>query len=157
MKRRFTKQRQAVLACLISAKAHLTADELLLLVQQMLPSVNAATLYRNLHILEEEALVSRVSVRGTTFFEVSEDDHSHFFCLSCNALRSIRPDAVGIPSTQSVRAEGGFTVLGVSVLVEGVCSTCSGKPTPRHACGTCPSLCQNVIADRRLQAVPCDR
>ena len=46
-----TKQREAILAIIRSAEAHYTADELLIEVKKVMPTISRATVYNTLHYL----------------------------------------------------------------------------------------------------------
>ena len=157
MNRRSTKQRQAIQSVLEDTRVHLTGDELLLCVKEVIPTVNAATLYRNLNVLEEERVVSRVSVGGKTFFEHAVDQHSHFYCHVCERLIAVDADALPTPSQETLRTTSGFVAERVSLLVEGTCAACSTEHTEMAAsgCASCPSLCSNVISEAETEEIAC--
>ncbi len=157
MKRRQTAQRQAIFEALQAASTHLTAEELLTRAQAAFPSVNAATLYRNLDVLEEASQIRRIAVHGMTYFEPTTVRHHHFHCRSCERLIAIDADALPVPSAQMLATRSGFVAEQVSLLVEGICASCSASTeapvTP--SCSTCASLCRNVIAPRGTAEVDC--
>jgi len=153
--RRQTKQRSTIRQVLNEAGAPLIGNEVLHRVQKVLPSVNAATLYRNLHILEEENVLHSVSVAGKTFFDASDEDRHYFYCRECERLIGIDPDAVNIPTQEAIATGRGYIAEYVHFIVEGVCPACSEEDAGFEACATCPSLCSNVISREAEGLIAC--
>lgn len=155
--RRQTKQRSAILEVLNDVDSAITGADLLEDVQILLPSINAATLYRNLHILEEEGVVRRVSVAGKTFFDPKTELHHHFYCHGCERLINVEADAISVPGTDAIMAGQGFVAEHVSFVIEGSCAMCSQEKSTNALCGSCPSLCKNAISSVEVEEVPCSQ
>ena len=63
-----TKQRAVILEVLRSDKCHHTAEEIFELAKQILPTISRATVYNNLHSLEEEQFIRKISGDGVHGF-----------------------------------------------------------------------------------------
>ena len=62
---RLTPQREVLLRVLSKAMGHPTADDMVQRVRKVLPTVSAATVYRNLQELVREGLIRTLEVAGT--------------------------------------------------------------------------------------------
>ena len=86
-----TRQRRELLGVLADAEGHVSLDELLALVQKVMPGVGYATVYRTMKLLVEAsvALEHRFG-DGQTRYEaaaVGEDDHhDHIICVHCGHI-----------------------------------------------------------------------
>lgn len=120
---RITKQKQVVLNAVLNSCDHPTAEMVLSRCKQELPSVNLATVYRNLHALSFENKIKRISISGGDRFDKTLESHAHFKCVNCNCVFDIdNVDFNGIIE----RASGSVkTVLGVDVVVNGLCLNCA--------------------------------
>ena len=120
---RITKQKQVVLNAVLNSCDHPTAEMVLARCKQELPSVNLATVYRNLHALSLENKIKRISISGGDRFDKTLDSHAHFKCVNCNCVFDIdNVDFNGIIE----RASGSVkTILGVDVVVNGLCLNCA--------------------------------
>ena len=123
MGKRKTVQRDAIRRVFEEENRPLTPNELLELVQVVVPSLGIATVYRAIKdFLAEEWLVA-VSVAGTTRYErANKGHHHHFHCGECNKTFDIE-GCVG--DLQSLVPEA-FTVLSHELTIIGMCHTCNG-------------------------------
>ena len=82
-----TKQRAVILEVLRSDKCHHTAEELFLLAKQKLPTISRATVYNNLHSLEEEQIIRRISGDGgPDRYDNAFIPHGHLVCTVCGGV-----------------------------------------------------------------------
>lgn len=119
---RTTRQRRIILEQLRALKTHPTADELYLMVRQVLPRVSLGTVYRNLDVLHRQGHVLRLAGPQTRF-DGSVHPHYHVRCVECGQVRDIQVRA-GADLKAAVRDAAGFEVTGVHMEFVGRCSRC---------------------------------
>ena len=91
---RATSQRRAVLAVLMQADDHPTAEEVLSRVRYADGAVSLATAYRTLSALEEHGLVQKISIdNAPARFEMTpRQDHDHVLDVETGELSELRSD-----------------------------------------------------------------
>jgi len=126
---RYTALRRKLVEALGGAKDPLTINDL----QRSAKGVALSSLYRNLTILEECAVVSRIMTsNGSAIFELSEslsEHHHHLVCAHCGLVRDIVvPESIehGLDKqlVKLARKEG-FTFQHHQLDVIGLCGKCS--------------------------------
>mgnify|MGYP001582711286 CR=1 FL=1 len=127
---KFTNQREIILYTLYNNTEHLTSEELYMLIKQNYPelSVGIATVYRTLTLLEENGLVSSISlgVQGKKFEIANKPHHDHIICEKCNKIVEFENEE--IESLQHIIAkENGFMLTDHLMQLYGVCSDCQEK------------------------------
>ncbi len=120
---RQTKQRQAILEVVERSHDHPTAAQVYERVQQVLPGVGYATVYRNLAALAEEGMIQEIRVGEVTQYDRRSDRHDHAVCGRCGKLVDVM---VPLPSevVQAVLEQSGFQVAGHHTEVFGLCADC---------------------------------
>lgn len=85
-----TRQRRALFDCFILVEGHVSLDEMLERVHQVLPSVGYATVYRTMKLFVEAGIAEeRQFGDGQTRFEPSgaeHDHHDHLICRTCGTI-----------------------------------------------------------------------
>jgi len=82
-----TRQRAAVLEVIRSAKYHYTAEEIFEKAKELLPNISKATVYNNLHALERERLIRRITgEEASDRYDSSFIPHGHLFCTVCHGI-----------------------------------------------------------------------
>ena len=126
---RHTKQRDAILRALSEQRGHhFNTDELLTYLREQGAEVGIATIYRNLHLLEEEGLLVRLSA-GTEsairyqFMGEGIPLHAHLICRTCGKIFD-QP----LPSLAKVERElteaCDFTIADRQLTFYGTCKDC---------------------------------
>ena len=83
-----TRQRSAVLEVVGRKGCHYTAEEILFETQKILPSISRATVYNNLHALERDRLIRRITAEDSSDrYDSSYIPHGHLFCLECGEIK----------------------------------------------------------------------
>ena len=124
---RMTRQRKEILEILRATDTHPTADEVYQEVRERLPRISLATVYRNLHFLEECGIIRSVSLGGTQRrFDGTLDDHYHVRCVGCGKVQDVSIEGVG---PLDVRAESAtdFDILGHRLEFIGLCPECRAR------------------------------
>ncbi len=83
-----TKQRALVLDIIRADKSHYTADEIFVKAKESLPGISRATVYNNLHALEDEKIIRRITGEGgPDRYDSSYIPHGHLLCAVCHGIR----------------------------------------------------------------------
>ena len=116
-----TKQRAIILEVLRSDKCHHTAEELFQLAKAKMPSISRATVYNNLHSLEEEKIIRKISGDGgPDRYDNSFIPHGHLVCTVCG-----RVSDVDLPGIEAILLGSvGSDVDSFEVKVRGRCARC---------------------------------
>jgi Fur family transcriptional regulator, ferric uptake regulator len=117
--------RRQVIELLGEEHCALTALE----IDQRLPSVGRASVYRALEQLEQLELVTRVDVGGETVaFERNDPGlhHHHMVCTECGRLVPFADQALE-QAIERVNERAEFEITAHDVLLRGFCPQCSRK------------------------------
>lgn len=130
---RLTPQRRAVLDVL-SSSDHPTAAEVLERVQQQVPGVGAATVYRTLALLVEagQAAMLRVHEEDAARYDRTVQRHDHLVCTVCGRVTDAQ---VPLDENQlkQLAGQSSFVMTGYEVHVHGRCAQCAaGSETPKE-------------------------
>lgn len=124
---RNTRQRGEVLTLLDEVQDFRTAQQLHLLLRQRGAKVGLTTVYRTLQLLVEAGEVDTTRLPGgeQLFRRCSRTHHHHLVCRGCGTAVEVEGPAVERWAEQ-VAAEHGFSDVGHSVEIFGVCPSCRG-------------------------------
>jgi Fur family ferric uptake transcriptional regulator len=121
---RVTVGRRAVVEALVSAEGHLSADDLVGLVQAAHPGIHRATVYRSLEALETAGLVEHVHLgHGRSVYHLADDLHQHLVCEVCGSVEEAPADLLSAVSRR-LRRERGFVMRPYHFAVLGRCRRC---------------------------------
>ncbi len=119
-----TKQRAIILEILRSDKCHHTAEEIFELAKEKLSTISRATVYNNLHSLEEERFIRKISGDGgPDRYDNSFAPHAHLVCTKCNKVIDIDIPGIDAILTDSIGALPESYELKVRARCP-VCKTC---------------------------------
>jgi Fe2+ or Zn2+ uptake regulation protein len=122
---RVTPQRIVIHRALCSHAQHMTAEQVLASVSEVLPGTSLPTVYSTLELLESLGLVRRVGTgNGAVVFDSRVEPHAHTVCRRCGAMADLEGTAA--PDDALARAEaGGFLPDHAQLVVWGLCRDCS--------------------------------
>lgn len=127
---KYTAQRESILSTMYEHPQHLTTDELFSLVKKKYPKLNIgiATIYRTLILLEENELVSSISLgtQGKKFELVNKPHHDHLICIECGTIVEFENNQIETIQCQ-IAQENGFELTDHLMQLYGVCSVCKDK------------------------------
>jgi len=122
---RVTPQRMVIHRALCSEAQHMTAEQLLEKVSDVLPGVSLPTVYATLELLEDLGLVRRLGTgNGAVLFDSRVEPHAHTVCRRCGATADLDGGAL----TEQVLAraqETGFVPDHTQLVVWGLCGRCA--------------------------------
>lgn len=104
-----TRQREEILESFLAHGGHVSIDELLALVQERLPGVGYATVYRSMKLFVEAGLAhERHFEGGQTRFEVDlgGDHHDHLICTTCKRIFEFEDPTIEALQADVARAHG---------------------------------------------------
>ena len=82
-----TKQRAVILKVIRAEKRHYTAEEIFGLAKLQMPGISRATVYNNLHSLEREQIIRRITGEDASDrYDSSFIPHGHLFCTECHRI-----------------------------------------------------------------------
>lgn len=82
-----TKQRALILDIIRSDKCHHTAEEIFNIARKSLPGISLATVYNNLHALQRDRQIRRISGDlGSDRYDSSYIPHGHMLCDRCGMV-----------------------------------------------------------------------
>jgi Fe2+ or Zn2+ uptake regulation protein len=120
---KMSKQRQVVLQVVTNSCDHPTAETVLFRCKEIMPSINIATVYRNLGALVKQGLINKISQDEGDRFDKTLHSHAHFKCLNCGALTDLLE--IDVESIKSqVEIKYNLKIGSSSVLFDGVCDNC---------------------------------
>ena len=117
-----TRQRAAILEVMREGEHHYTADEIFTLAKEKLPSISRATVYNNLHSLEQEQIIRRIDGEGSADrYDKTFIPHGHLYCAECgNILDIALPDFEG-----EIEKRMRCSLTSYDLRVMGICENCN--------------------------------
>ena len=126
---RGTRQAQALAAALAGLPGFCSAQEIHAELRRKGEHVGLATVYRHLQALSEQGSVDAIrDVSGETLYRQCETSvhHHHLTCRTCG--RSVEVEGRAVERwAEQVATEAGFTDVGHTVELFGLCPQCAGE------------------------------
>jgi Fe2+ or Zn2+ uptake regulation protein len=122
---RVTSQRIVIHRELCGHSQHMTAEQVLARVSDVLPGTSLPTVYSTLELLETLGLVRRVGTgNGAVMFDSRVEPHAHTVCRRCGAIADL--EGTGAPEDALLRAGAtGFVPDHAQLVVWGLCPDCA--------------------------------
>ena len=124
--RRHTIHRMKILEYLQEVKTHPTAEVVYGAIKKELPTITLATVYRNLNILSQDRLISKLEINGEYHFDADLSGHQHCVCKICGQVRDNKQGDISKYAIEKVENKE-FKADSVRIIYYGEC--CS------HKCG----------------------
>lgn len=125
---KLTRQREAILESFINCDSHIvTAYDIFKQVMLVLPRTNISTIYRNLEMMFEEGILSKVSGQDNTQayeLNINADHHHHLICKICGGVQCLDFCPIDVISEKH-----GFTHTEHRLEIYGFCSKCAKMQT----------------------------
>jgi Fe2+ or Zn2+ uptake regulation protein len=124
---RVTPQRIVIHRALCSESRHMTAEQVLASVSDVLPGTSLPTVYSTLELLEQLGLVRRVGTgNGAVVFDSRVESHAHTACRRCGAMADL--EGAAAPDDVLERAsDTGFVPDHAQLVVSGLCQSCAAE------------------------------
>ncbi|PWK14516.1 Fur family transcriptional regulator [Tumebacillus permanentifrigoris] len=128
---KLTPQREATLRVLLeNEEAHLSAEEIFMLVKQKASDIGLATVYRTLDLLCDLKIIEKLNFGdGVARYEFRSEDHPHhhhhLICLKCGSLFEIEDLLDDLE--ERVERDHKFKIVDHRVSFLGYCFSCLAK------------------------------
>lgn len=122
---RVTSQRIVIHRALCSQTQHMTAEQVLEKVSNVLPGISLPTVYATLELLEDLGLVRRFGTgSGAVLFDSRVEPHGHTVCRRCGATADLDDSALSEEVAERA-AQTGFVPDHTQLVVWGLCARCA--------------------------------
>ncbi len=120
---RTTKQKQAIETVFLNSDRPLSVEEVTERARETAPSINTATVYRNLKTLVDSGILTKIcSGQAGTLYEPNHSGHHHHFhCRTCGKTF----DLPGCPLSVQPKLPEGFTADSHELFYYGICAECA--------------------------------
>ena len=119
---RHSDQRDIVYQVVSSSCDHPNVETILERSKKLMPSINMATVYRNLNVLVNQNKIIRLTLTSGDRFDKTLNPHPHFYCKCCNEVIDVDHNAVADMVT-SIESND-FQIEKVDVMFTGICAQC---------------------------------
>jgi Fur family ferric uptake transcriptional regulator len=124
---RLTPQRRLIADVIHDAESHLTAEDIIVYVQNKMPGVNKSTIYRTLDILEQAGCVFKsVSGNHSIYHHAEEGHHHHLICSKCGKTVEC-PENIFNQVERSLAQKYGFRASFKHMVLNGLCEACKNQ------------------------------
>ncbi len=124
---KYTEQREIVLNILLTAKEHLTAEEVYNQIKREYPDSNIgiATVYRALSFLEEVDLIASITfgTDGKKYESNAKSHHDHLICTECGKIIEFIDEEIE-KRQDKIAKKNNFRITSHSMQLYGTCSEC---------------------------------
>lgn len=119
-----TFQRMHILET-IEKHGHMSIDDIYSQVKTTYPSLSLATVYKNIILMVENAVLTEVPITGKkSKYELVKDDHIHLVCTECGDVEDRPHNANADALFSSMTKDENFSLSKQQVNLYGVCSYC---------------------------------
>jgi len=117
-----TPQRIAISQAL-DKNGHLSIEELYEKLKQKFSSLSLATIYKNIHIMIENAFVTEVKIpEQKTVYELTKEAHSHLACSKCGYVEDIAVDLSEV--IMEAKSKSAYEIEKLNLVFTGICPKC---------------------------------
>lgn len=123
----YSKQREEIIEIIKNLYNHPTAEEIYFLTKQRDPAVSRSTVYRNLAVLVENAIVTQISIsNGPDRYDYIKErkKHAHILCVKCNTLYNFNYDSIAKNVKEEIFENTGVNIFEDGILIKGICNSC---------------------------------
>ena len=85
---KITPQRLAILKE-IQTKGHASIEEIYSSIKEIFPTISLATIYKNITAMQEENIISEITLFEKSKFEIKKEPHAHFICKKCGLVQDL--------------------------------------------------------------------
>ena len=119
-----TRQRATILEIIRSRPMHYTAEEIYGFAKARLPGMSFATVYNNLHALERDGMIRRITAEdGSSRYDRSFAPHGHLYCKVCRCIVDFEVPAF----SETLRGIVGKDIESFELKVRYVCPECTAR------------------------------
>jgi len=114
-----TPQRIEILQT-IQKNGHISIDDLYLNIKEKFPSISLATVYKNIHTLKDEEILTEIHPQNEkSHFELKKSPHGHFICKNCGKIYDFEIQTTCSPDLSEISQ-----IEESEVYLYGTCKSC---------------------------------
>lgn len=122
---RVTPQRQLILDAVCKLGGHVSPDAVFEQVQAVTSAINRATVYRTLHFLTEQQILTVTPLpNGRVGYELATEEHHHHLVCRCCGNSIELPDEIIRPLRDEIASQYDFTIDMNHITFFGLCAAC---------------------------------
>ncbi len=119
-------QKKLILDIINNSYEHYTAREIYDYCKRLSPNISLGTVYRNLNILEENFLITRIKMPNSIDrYDKVEKKHAHFICIKCNKITDL--EEFDENYCNKFKKVNNYKVLNYEINFKGICNNCVEK------------------------------
>lgn len=119
-----SKCKTAVLSAVQLSCDHPTAEMVLSRAKEIMPSINIASVYRNLNALVKEGSVRKIEAVGGDRFDKTLYDHAHFQCSVCGKVEDVLE--INVNPILTIAKQKNYDIIDTEINFRGICPNCKG-------------------------------
>lgn len=120
---RYSNQREVITQVVMNSYDHPTAEMVLSRAKEIMPSINMATVYRNLLLLVKEKKINRISIPTGDRFDHINMPHAHFYCSKCQKVFDIDTESMS-EAINSIHQNLNMRIEKIDIVFTGTCQNC---------------------------------
>ena len=123
---RRSAQREKVVKVFLSAKRHITAEDLLALVRKKYAEIGFATVYRTIKLLCRYGIANEIKIGSNkAMYELAagKEHHDHLICINCGAITEVFDKKIEALQDKLAQAND-FKPLNHRMEIFGLCKKC---------------------------------
>lgn len=124
--KRYSRQRELIYQCLMDTDEHPTAEMLYNWLKPANPSLSLGTVYRNLNLLADEGIITRMPF-PVERYDANTEPHPHFRCRSCGHVYDLEGLDYDRDLDQAAARCSGHDVERHDMVFSGTCVHCTQK------------------------------
>ena len=122
-----SRQRNAILECVMSHHDHPTADIIYQELRESFPNISLGTVYRNLSLLTSLGKIMKITCENhADRFDGQTIPHAHFQCKSCGCLQDI-PFKPSVHPQEDIGEGFDGIISDYTITFRGYCANCAQK------------------------------
>ena len=109
----------------IEEHGHMSIDDIYIKIVQIHPSISLATIYKNIILMVENAVLVEVPIEGKkSKYELAKSDHIHLVCTECGEVEDKPHNESADALFSSMTKSENFTLQKQQINLYGVCMHC---------------------------------
>lgn len=121
----YSRQREEVIKFIKSSYSHPTAEEVYVAVKTKDPAVSRSTVYRNLGLLVESAIINKITMSvGPDRYDYVREPHNHVICSKCGCITDFCYGFEYEEMKKSILEQTGIEISDGGITLEGICNSC---------------------------------
>lgn len=121
----YSRQREEVIKFIKSSYSHPTAEDVYVAVKTKDPAVSRSTVYRNLGLLVESAIINKITMSiGPDRYDYVREPHNHVICSKCGCITDFCYGFEYEEMKKSILEQTGIEISDGGITIEGICNSC---------------------------------